>query len=137
MVYGVVFFQMDAAAELGRNPVVSRHQIRPVRSMEMSRLAQGGTAESVSRDQILRRERGQGKKSILPVQLTTSRSNGNFTRLIHSTLAICDGYTYILCWPYATNIGEPIKYHEEILSLQPIFPPKSFDIPLDGQCSGG
>ena len=29
--------------------------------MEMSRLTRDGTAEPVSRDQILRRERGQGK----------------------------------------------------------------------------
>ena len=29
-------------------------------SMEMSRLARDGTAKPVSRDQILRRERGQG-----------------------------------------------------------------------------
>ena len=47
---------MDAAAELGRNPVSTRFSL----SMEMSRLARGGTAETVSRDQILRRERGQG-----------------------------------------------------------------------------
>ena len=46
---------MDAAAELGRNPV------RFSLSMEISRLAWDGTAEPVSRDQILRRERGQGK----------------------------------------------------------------------------
>ena len=41
-----------ALSELGRNPV----------SMEMSssKLTRGGTAEPVSRDQILRRERGQG-----------------------------------------------------------------------------
>ena len=38
---------MDAAAEIGRNPV--------------SRLTRDGTAKPVSRDQILRRERGQGK----------------------------------------------------------------------------
>ena len=49
---------MDAAAELGRNPV-SKHEIQP-ESMETSRLTQDGTPESVSRDQILRRERGQG-----------------------------------------------------------------------------
>ena len=49
---------MDAAAELGRNPV-SKHQIQP--SMEMSRLTPDGTAEPVSRDQIIpMRERGQG-----------------------------------------------------------------------------
>ena len=45
---------MDAVAELGRNPV-SKHQIQPEYGDE-----QGGTAEPVSRDQILRRERGQG-----------------------------------------------------------------------------
>ena len=44
---------MDAAAELGRNPV-SEHQIQP--SLEMSRLTRDGTAEPISRDQIIRRE---------------------------------------------------------------------------------
>ena len=48
---------MDAAAELGRNPV---SKTRFSLSMEMSRLTRDGTAESVSRDQILQRERGQG-----------------------------------------------------------------------------
>ena len=38
---------MDAAAELGRNPV-SKHQIQPELSMEMSRLTRDGTAEPVS-----------------------------------------------------------------------------------------
>ena len=48
---------MDAAAELGRNPT-SKHQIQPEC---MSRPTRDGTAEPVSRDQILRRrERGQG-----------------------------------------------------------------------------
>ena len=75
MAYGGLNIQMDATAELGRNPI----------SMEMSRLTRDGTAELVSRDQILRRERGQG--NIFPVQLTKCRI-GNLTRLIH-TLAIC------------------------------------------------
>ena len=43
---------MDAAAELGRNPV-SKHEI-------MSRLTRDGTAEPVLGDQILRHARGQG-----------------------------------------------------------------------------
>ena len=49
---------MDAAAELGRNTVliVSKHQIQP----EYGRLTRDGTAEPVSRDQILRHARGQG-----------------------------------------------------------------------------
>ena len=46
---------MDAAAELGRNPVSTRFSL----SMEMSRLTRDGTAEPVSRDQILRHVRGQ------------------------------------------------------------------------------
>ena len=52
---------MDAAAERGRNPVSTRFSL----SMEMSRLTRDGTAEPVSRDQILRRERGQGNIPIL------------------------------------------------------------------------
>ena len=47
---------MDAAAELGSNPVRSRFSL----SIEMSRLTRDGTGEPVSRDQILRHERGQG-----------------------------------------------------------------------------
>ena len=43
---------MDAAAEIERNSVSL--------SIEMSRLTRDGTAEPVSRGQILRRERGQG-----------------------------------------------------------------------------
>ena len=47
---------MNAAAELGRNPVSTRFSL----GMEMSRLTRDGTAEPVSRDPFLRRERGQG-----------------------------------------------------------------------------
>ena len=54
--------------------------------MEMSRLTRDGTAEPVSRDQMLRRERDR-EMFIFPVELPTSRM-GNLTRLIH-TLAIC------------------------------------------------
>ena len=46
---------MDAVEELGRNPVSTRFSL----SMEMSRLTRDGTFEPVSRDQIIRRERGQ------------------------------------------------------------------------------
>ena len=75
---------MDATVELGRNPV-SKHQIQP--STEMSKLTLDGTAEPVSRDQILRRKFAEREIFIFAVQLTTSRI-GNLTRLIH-TLAIC------------------------------------------------
>ena len=49
---------MDAAAELGRNPVASKQQIQPeCRDMQADA---DGTAEPASRDQILRRKWGQG-----------------------------------------------------------------------------
>ena len=54
--------------------------------MGMSRLTRDGTAEPVSRDQILRHARGQWN-IIFPVQLTTSRI-GNLTRLIHTLLYV-------------------------------------------------
>ena len=61
--------------------------------MEMSRLTRDGTAEPISRDQILRHARGQGN-IIFPVQLTTSRI-GNLTRLIHTLLYVMTIHTYI------------------------------------------
>ena len=59
----------------------------------MSRLTRDGTAEPISRDQILRYARGQGN-IIFPVQLTTSRI-GNLTRLIHTLLYVMTIHTYI------------------------------------------
>ena len=52
MAYGGLRKQMDAAVELGRNPV-RKHQIQPEYGDEQA------DAETVSRDHILRRERGQ------------------------------------------------------------------------------
>ena len=82
---------MDAAAELGRNPVSTRFSL----SMEMSRLTRDGTAEPVSRHQILRHARGQGN-IIFPVQLTTSRID-NLTRLIHTLLYVITIHTMKKC----------------------------------------
>ena len=70
---------MDAAVEI---EVSSRFSP----SIEMSRLTRDETAEPVSRDQIVRRERGKGI-IIFPVQLTTSRI-GNLTRLIYTLLYV-------------------------------------------------
>ena len=83
MTFGALNKYMDAATELGRNPVSNT---RFSLSMEMSKLTRDGTAETVSRDQMLRRKWGQGKKKN-PVQLTTGRF-GNLTRLI-LTFALC------------------------------------------------
>ena len=67
----------------------------------MSRLTRDGTAEPVSRDQIIRHARGQGN-IIFPVQLTTSRI-GNLTRLIHTLLYVMTIHTYI----YTSSIIDP------------------------------
>ena len=63
--------------------------------MEMSRLTRDGTAEPVSRDQILRHAGDRGiLVFIFPVQLTTSRI-GNLARLIHTLLYVMTIHTYI------------------------------------------
>ena len=50
----------DAAAEIGRNPI-SKHQIQPEYIVRDEQVDAGRDCQTcVSRDQILRRERGQG-----------------------------------------------------------------------------
>ena len=84
----------------------------------MSKLTRDGTAEPVSRDQILRRERGQGNV-IFSVQLTTSRI-GNLTRLIH-ILAICVTiHTYIMVTTrYSNQKGSISRQNPLAKSNQP------------------
>ena len=78
--------------EIGRNPVI-KHQIQPEYGDEQADA--GRECQTVSRDQILRRERGQGKISFPCSALTTS-AIGNLIRLIHdySTCYVCNN-TYI------------------------------------------
>ena len=78
---------MDAAAELGRNPV-SRFSL----SMEMSRLTRDGTAEPVSRDQILRHARGQGNVHF-PCSADHEQDWQPYP--VDPYSAICDDHTYI------------------------------------------
>ena len=79
---------MDAAAELGRNPV-SKHQIPPEYGDE-----QAGTGlPNPFRETKLSGANATRGIFISPVQLTTSRI-GNLTRLI-LTLALCDDHTCI------------------------------------------
>ena len=82
---------MDAAAEIGRNPV-SKHPIQPEYG---ERAGWRGTGQpNPSRKTKFSSANGDREKFIFPVQLTTSRI-GNLTRLIH-TLNICDDHTYIV-----------------------------------------
>ena len=52
----------------------------------MSGLARDGTTEPASRDQILRRERGQGK-TIFPAQVNTNRIAATITIPVDAQLA--------------------------------------------------
>ena len=77
---------MDAAAEIGRNPV-RKHQIQLEYGDEQA--GRDGTAETVSRDQILRRERGQGNINF-PCSADREQDWQPY-RLIHT---ICDDHTW-------------------------------------------
>ena len=80
---------MDAAAELGRNPV-SKHQIQP--EYGVSRLTRNGTAEPVSRDQILRHARGQGN---IHFPCSADHEQDWQPYPVDPYSAICDDHTYI------------------------------------------
>ena len=82
---------MDAAAELGRNPVSST---RSSLSMEMSRLTRDGTAEPVSRDQILRHARGHGIINF------PSSADHEQDWQPYPVDHICDDHTYIHTYYY-------------------------------------
>ena len=82
---------MNDAAELGMNPV-SKHQIQP-RVWKMSRLARDGTAEPISRDQILRNVvRRQGNINF-PCSADHEQDWQPYP--VDPYSAICDDHTYI------------------------------------------
>ena len=75
---------MDAAAELGRNPV-SKHQIQPEYGDEQA------DAGRVSRDQILRHARGQGNVHF-PCSADHEQDWQPYP--VDPYSAICDDHTY-------------------------------------------
>ena len=82
---------MDAAAEIGRNLAIKHHiQLE----YEMSRLKRDGTAESVSRDQTLRRERGQGNNNF---SCSIDHEQDWQPYPVDPSLHICDDHTCIQC----------------------------------------
>ena len=88
---------MDAAAGIGKNSVSNRFR----QSIEMSKLTRDGTAEPVSRDQILRRERGQGNFHFL-CSADHEQDWQPYPVDPYSAI-ICDDHTYIhrydvVCW---------------------------------------
>ena len=84
---------MDAAAEIGRNPVC-KHQIQPEYGDDQADAGAG--LPNPSRETKFSGANADREIFIFPVQLTTCRI-GNLTRLIH-TLDICDDHTYILLY---------------------------------------
>ena len=82
---------MDAAAELGRNPV-SKHQIQPEYGDDEQ--ADAGRDEPVSRDQILRHARGQGNIHF-PCSADHEQDWQPYPVDPYSATGICDDHTYI------------------------------------------
>ena len=80
---------MDAAAEFGRNPV-SEHQIQP--EYGDGKADADGTAEPVSRDQILRHARGQGS---IHFPCSADHEQDWQPYPVDPYSAICDDHTYI------------------------------------------
>ena len=108
---------MDAAEELGRNPV-SKHQIQPEYGDEQAdagrdcrtRLAGPNSQARTNADREI---------FIFPVQLTTCRI-GNLTRLIH-TLATCVTIHTYIHTVVSTELGGggahiPVRHGETVLS---------------------
>ena len=81
---------MDAVAEIGRNPV-SKQKIQPEYGNN-DRLTRDGTAELVSRDQILRHVRGQGNINF-PCSADHEQDWQPYP--VDPYSAICDDHTYI------------------------------------------
>ena len=82
---------MDAGAEFGRNPV-SKHQIQSEYGDEQADAGRDGTAEPVSRDQILRHARGQGN---IHFPCSADHDQDWQPYPVDPYSAICDDHTYI------------------------------------------
>ena len=75
----------------------------------MSRLTRDGTAEPVSRDQILRRERGQGKARFPYSADHDEQDWQSYPRLIHTLLYVMTMHAYI--HTHSTTVREPLYHH--------------------------
>ena len=106
---------MDAAAELGRNPV-SKHQIQPEYGDEQADAGRDCRTRLARPNSQARTNADRGIL-IFPVQLTTSRI-GHLTRLIH-TLAICVTihHTYVVTPDFMYLPLTPIVVYSLLLPL--------------------
>ena len=83
---------MDAAEEIGRNPV-SKHEIQPEYGEKTG--WRGTGLPNPSRETRFSGANGDREIFIFSIQLTTSRID-NLTRPVDSYSAICDDHTYAL-----------------------------------------
>ena len=90
MAFGGLNKLMDAAAEIGRNPV-SKHQVQPEYRDEQ---ADGTGLPNPSRETKFSGANGDRENIFFPVQLTTNRI-GNLARLIYNLLYVMTIHTYI------------------------------------------
>ena len=96
MAYGDLNEDTDAAAELGRNPVM-KYQIQPGYGDE-----QADAGPNPSRETIFSGANGDRGILFLPVQLTTSNI-GNLTQFIF-TLVICDDHVCFMLIPFILDV---------------------------------
>ena len=94
---------MDAAAELGRNPL-SKHQIQPEYGDEQA--VRDGTAELISRDQTLRHARGQGN---IIFSCPADHEQDWQPYPVDPYSAICDDHTYTYYIIIDRHAGTPDK----------------------------
>ena len=92
----------------------------------MSRLTRDGTAETVSRDQTLRRERGHGNIHF-PCSADHEQDWLPYPVDPYSYYMCDHTYIHTTADPMQLPSGNQIKCHEEVLYSQSIFPPKRFD----------
>ena len=94
----------------------------------MGRPTRDEAAKPVSRDKILRHVRGQGN---IHFPCSADHEQDWQPYPVDPYSAICDDDTYIhTVDPMLLPSGNPFKCHEEVLYyLQPMIPPKRFDIP--------
>ena len=110
---------MDATAEIGRN-LVSKYHIQPEYGDKQAEEGRDCRTRLARPNSQARTER---QIFTIPVQLTTSRTVGNRTRLIH-TLAICDDYTHIhthilyIIYPTRNNTLSGVERRQYILKVQ-------------------
>ena len=97
MAYGGLNKYMDAATEIGRNPV-SKHQIQPESGDEQADARRDG----VSRNRTLRHVRGQGN---IHFPCSAGHEQDWQPYPVDSYSAICDDHTYTTC-----TIGNHVYY---------------------------